>query len=178
MFFTDLTVLRLNTTVWGKMWENSFLREFCAQISKTVFLADLTVLRLWYNCMSKNVTSFITPRVLCTNITNRVVSWFDRFTASYYGMSKNGRKLISPRVCCSSITNRVLSWFDRFTAYYYSENKKFHKTHISTSFMHKCHKSRPFLIWPFYGLIQLFEKKCRKIHISTSCVLKYQKSCP
>ena len=41
-------------------------------------------------------------------------------------------------------------------------NKKFHKTHISTSFVHKCHKSRPFLNWPFYGLIQLFEKKCQQ----------------
>ena len=28
------------------MSQNSYLREFCAQVSKTVFLADLTVLRL------------------------------------------------------------------------------------------------------------------------------------
>ena len=86
------------------MSPNSYLPEFCAQVSQYVLLADLTVLRL------------ITV-VICRK-------------------NKNGRKLISPRVYCSSITNRVLSWFDRFTAYYYCMNKKFHKTHISTSFVH------------------------------------------
>ena len=69
------------------------------------------------------VTKFIYQRVMCTNITNRVLSWFDRFTAYYNCMSKNVTKLISPRVLCTSITNRVLSWFDRFTAYYYCMSK-------------------------------------------------------
>ena len=97
-----------------------------------------------YNCMRENVAKFISPRVVCTNITNRVLSWFDRFTAYYYCMNKkfkkthistsfvhnqrfrasyqtlnkNVRKLISPRVLCTSVTNRVVSWFDRFTAYF------------------------------------------------------------
>ena len=106
----------------------------------------------------------------CTSVTNCVVSWFDRFTAYYYGMSKNGRKIISPRVYCSSITNRVLSWFDRFTAYYYWMNKKFYKTHISTSFVHKCHKSSPCLIWPFYGLIQtVWEKMLQNSYLHELC---------
>ena len=55
-------------------------------------------------------------------------------------MSKNVRRLISPQVLCTSITNRVLSWFGRFTAYYYCMRKKIHKTHISTSFVHKSSK--------------------------------------
>ena len=63
------------------MSENSYLRQFIAQVSQIVFLADLTVLQL--------ITTV---------------------------------------------------W-----------NKKIHKTHISTSFVHKCHKSRSFLIWPFSG---------------------------
>ena len=65
--------------------------------------------------MSKNVTKFITPRVVCTNIPNRVLSWFDFFTAYYNCLNKNVRKLISPRVLCASVTNRVLSWFDFFS---------------------------------------------------------------
>ena len=81
VFLTDLTVLRFFTTVWAKMSQNSYLREFCAQVSQIVFLADLTVLRLISNCMRKNVTKLISPRVLCTSIKNRVPSWFDRFTA-------------------------------------------------------------------------------------------------
>ena len=88
------------------MTENSFLCEFHAQVSQIVLLADLTVLR-----------------------------------AYYYGMSQNVRRLISPRVLCTSITTRVLSWFDRFTDYYYCMNKNFHKTHISTTFVHKYPKS-------------------------------------
>ena len=35
------------------MSENSYLREFCAQVSQIVFLDDLTVLRFIKNCMSK-----------------------------------------------------------------------------------------------------------------------------
>ena len=44
VFLDDLTVLRLNATVWAKMSQNSYLRELCAQVSRNVFLADLTVL--------------------------------------------------------------------------------------------------------------------------------------
>ena len=46
MFLAVLTVLRVFTTVWAKMSQNSYLREFCAQVSQIVFLADLTVVRL------------------------------------------------------------------------------------------------------------------------------------
>ena len=43
VFLADLTVLRLNTTVWPKMSQNSYVNELCAQISQIVFLVDLTV---------------------------------------------------------------------------------------------------------------------------------------
>ena len=32
-------------------------------------------------------------------------------------------------------------------------------------------------MWPFYGLLELYEQKNKKIHISASSVHKYQKSC-
>ena len=41
------------------MSENSYLHEFCAKVSKIVFLGDLTVFAAHYNCMSENVTKLI-----------------------------------------------------------------------------------------------------------------------
>ena len=43
VFIAYLTVLRLITTVWPEMSENSYLRLFSAQVSQIVFLANLTV---------------------------------------------------------------------------------------------------------------------------------------
>ena len=101
------------------MSQNSYLREFCAQVSQIVILADLTVLRLNTTVYTKMSQKLLSPRVLCTSIKNRVLSWFDRFTAYNKIMSKNITKLISPLFLCTSITNQVLSWFDRFRASYY-----------------------------------------------------------
>ena len=137
----DLTVLRLITTVWAKMAENSYLREFIAQVSQIVFLAGLTILQLITTVWTKNFTKLISPRVLCTSVTNCILIWFDRFMAKYNRMKENVANFISPRVLCTSITNRVLTLFDRFTAYYYCMSKKFKKFHISTSSVHNYHKS-------------------------------------
>ena len=81
VLLADLTVLQLITTVWAKMSQNSCLGEFCAQASQFVFLVDLTVLRLITTVWRKISQNFISLRVLCTSITNRVLCWFDRFTA-------------------------------------------------------------------------------------------------
>ena len=167
------------------MSQNSYLREFCAQVEKIVFLADLTVLRLirilWAKMSQTHISassvhkfhrsclkliwplcgllelyeqkghkthisaSFvhkyhkscsyliwpfygflllyeqkchkISPRVLCTSVTNRVLSWLDRFTPFYNCMKKIIIKVISPRDLFTNVTNRVLNWFDRFTVY-------------------------------------------------------------
>ena len=40
---------------------------------------------------------------------------------------------------------------------------KLQKPHISVSSVHKYHQSCSQLIWPFYGLLQLYEKKLKKI---------------
>ena len=37
------------------MSQNSYLREFCAQVSKIVFLAELARFTAYYDCMNKNV---------------------------------------------------------------------------------------------------------------------------
>ena len=71
-------VFLADLTVLQKMSQNSYLREFCAQVSQNV-LANLTVLRL----------ADLTPRVVLRLIT-------------FYGLlpdfEQNVRKLISPRV--------------------------------------------------------------------------------
>ena len=52
--------------------------------------------------MSKNVTKLISPQVLCTSITKRVLSWFDHFSAYYYCM---GKKLHKAHLSTSSFHN-------------------------------------------------------------------------
>ena len=78
-------------------------------------------------------------------------------------MSVNLIKLISPPFQCTSITNRVLNLFDRFTAYYNWMTWNVNKTHISAISVHKYHKSCSQLIWPLYGLLQLYEWNLRKL---------------
>ena len=141
VFLVDLTVLRLITTVWVKMSQNSYLHEFCAQVSQNVFLADLTILRFITTVWAKMSENSYLRGFCATNITNRVHSWFDRFTAYYYCMSKNVTKLISPRVLCTSITKRVLSWFDRFTVYNNCMSKNVRKLISPRVLCNKYHKS-------------------------------------
>ena len=73
VFLAVLIVLQLISTVLMKISQNSYLHEFCAQVSQIVFLADLTVFAAYYNCMSENVGKLISPRVLCTSVKNRVL---------------------------------------------------------------------------------------------------------
>ena len=49
VFFADLTVLQLVTTVWGKMSQILYLPEFIEQVSQIVFLAYFIVLGLFTN---------------------------------------------------------------------------------------------------------------------------------
>ena len=47
VFFADLTVLQLITTVWGKLSQILYLPEFIVKVSQIVFLAYFTVLGLF-----------------------------------------------------------------------------------------------------------------------------------
>ena len=46
VFIAYFNVLRLITVLGAKISKNSYLREFCEQVSQIVFFADLTVLQL------------------------------------------------------------------------------------------------------------------------------------
>ena len=59
VFLVFFIVLQLISTVRVKISQNSYLHEFCAQVSQIVFLADLTVFAAYYNCMSEIVTKLI-----------------------------------------------------------------------------------------------------------------------
>ena len=116
--YLNLTVLRLIRTILGKMSENSYFLQFSEQVSQIVFLAYLTVLLAYCNCMSRNLITLVSARFQCRSITNRLLSLFYRFTADYNSMTWNVRNLVSPRYQCKCITKCFLRLFDRFTAYY------------------------------------------------------------
>ena len=46
VFKACFNVLRPTTVLGAKISKNSYLREFCEQVSQIVFFADLTVLQL------------------------------------------------------------------------------------------------------------------------------------
>ena len=159
MFSASLTVLRLITTVWPEMTENTYFRDFSAQVSQIFFFILFNRFTAYYNCMTWNVRKLISPRFQCTSITNRFLSLVDRFTAYYNCMTWNVRKLIPPRFQCTSITNSFLCLLDRFTAYYNSMSWNLYKTRISAISVHKYHKSCSLLLWPFYGLLLQYDLK-------------------
>ena len=88
-------------------------------------------------------------------------------TAFHNIRSFNSKNVITLRAQCTSITNRVFSSFDRFTAFYNCTRKNFKNLIISmisviTSIDDSCSQ----LIWPFYGLLQLYDEKNLKNLIS------------
>ena len=149
------------------MSENSFLRQFSAQVSQSVFLSLFDRFTAYYNPMTWNVRKLISLRFQCRNITNRFFGLFDRFTTYYNCMTWNVRKLISPPFQWTSITNRVLRLFDRFTwlvttlwPLKFSENSYLREFSAQVS-------QSVFLayIWPFLRLnLQLYDLKCQKTH--------------
>ena len=115
--------------------------------------------------------------VLCTSITDRVLSWFDRCTANYNCMSKNVTKLISPWVLCTSFTNRVPSLFDRFNAYCNCKNKIVKKL-IYHRVRCKNIKNR---VLSWFDRLKVYcncmSKNVTKLYISASSLHKDHKSC-
>ena len=139
----------------------------CTGITNRV-LNSFDHLTACYNSMSWNVRKLITPRVKCKKKTNRVLNLSDRFRAYYNCMSWYVTKLVTPRVLCTHIVKHILSLFDRFKAFLYLFNLKCRNSHDCASSVHKYHKSCSKVIWPFYGLSQLYELKCQKTHNSSS----------
>ena len=92
-----------------KISQNSYLHEFCAQVSQIVFLADLTVFAAYYNCMSENVTNSYFFDFCAQKSKIVFLAEFDSFTAYYNYISKIVKKLKTLRDLYTSVTNRVLS---------------------------------------------------------------------
>ena len=159
-----------------KFSENSYLRHFSAQVSQIVFLAYLTVLRLFTTVWPK-VRKLISPPFQCTSITKRFLNLFQNFTTYYNCMNWNVRKLISLPFQCTSITKCFLSLFDRFTTYYNCMTWNVRKL-ISPPFQRTSITNRVFRLFHFlmayYNIMTL---NFLKTHISAISVHKYHKSC-
>ena len=180
-----MTILRLITTVWPEMSQNSYLHHFSAQVSQIVFFAYLTVLRLYYNCHDLkcqkthiwNVKKPLPP-FQCTSITNRVLSLFDHFTAYYNCMTWNVRKLISPQFQFSAQVSQIVFFayltILRFITTVWPEMSE---NSLLRTFSAQVSQIVFLAYLTFYGLLQLYDLKYQKIHISTISVHKYHKSC-
>ena len=141
VFLADLTVLWLITTVWARKSQNSFLREFCAQMSESVFLAVLIVLQLMSTVWVKiSQNSYL--HEFCAQV-SQIVFFADLtvFAAYYNCMSENVTKHKTPRLLCTSVTNRLLRWFDLFTYFYNCISKNVTKLISPRVFFKKSHKS-------------------------------------
>ena len=73
VFLADLTVLRLLLLYEQKCHKTHISASSVHTITNRV-LSLFDHFTDYYNCMSKNVTEFISLRVLCKGITNRVLS--------------------------------------------------------------------------------------------------------
>ena len=118
VFLADLTILRLIRTVWAKISQDSYLREFCAQVSKIVFLVDLTVLRLLTTVWAKmSQNSYL--REFCAQVSQIVfltyLTVLRLVTTVWAKISQN-----SPhQEFCAQVSQIVfLVDFDLFTACY------------------------------------------------------------
>ena len=130
----------------------------------------------YYNCMILNVKKLYLRDLSAQESQIPFLSLFDRFTANYNCMTWNVRKLISPPFQCTNITNRVLSLIDRFTAYYNCMTWNVRKLIYSRSQFTSITNPFSYLIWPFHGLLQLYDLKFQKTHISAISMQKYHKS--
>ena len=63
------------------MSQNSYLREFCAQVSKIVFQADLAFLLLSTTVWAEMPLDSYLHDIFAQVSKNHVLSWLDRFTA-------------------------------------------------------------------------------------------------
>ena len=163
MFLANLTILRLIKTLWAKKPANSYLCKLGALVSQIVFLADLTVSRfvstVWAKMSEKSyireLSAQVTQTVFLADMTvSRLI------TTVWAKISENSNlrdfgflRLIT--TVCTKMSEKPQGNLE-----------------------HKFHKSCSWKMWPFYGLLQLYERKRHKPRISASSVNKYNKSCP
>ena len=169
VFWAHLTVLRLITSVWGKTSKISYLREFSAQVSQIVFSAHLTVLRLPTTVWDKLQKSHIS-----VSSVHKYHKSCSEFNWPFYDLLQlYEEKLQKSLIVQCRITkfsaqvsqSRVLSFSLTVLRLITTVWGKTSKISYPVSSVHKYHKSCSELIWPFYGLLQLYEVKLQKSHI-------------
>ena len=147
----------------------------CTSIT-TRFLSLSDRFTTYYNCTTRKVRKLVSQRFSIQVSKILLFCFFDRFTAYYNYMTWNVRKLLSLRSQCTSITNRFLSLIDRFTAYYSCMSRNLRKL-VSPRFQCTIITNQfSYLIWLFYGLLQVYDLKCQKTHIFAISMHKYHKS--
>ena len=81
LFFAYLTILRFITVVWPEMSENSYLRDFSAQVSQNCLHCLFERFTAYYNFMTWSVEKMVSPQFEWASITNRFLSLIEDFAA-------------------------------------------------------------------------------------------------
>ena len=155
--------------------QNSYLREFCAQVSQIVFLADLTILRpittVWAK-MSPN--SYL--REFCAQI-SQIVFLADLTVLLLRNVWRKMSENSYLREFCAQVSQIVfladLSILRPITTVW----AKMSPNSYIREFCAQLSQIVFLEIWPFYCLLEMFEGKCQKTHISASSVRKCHNSC-
>ena len=157
------------------MSQNSYLREFCVQVSQIVFLTDLTVLRLISTVWAKmSQNSYL--RQFCAQVSQIVFSWFDCFAAYYNCLSKMSQNSYLREFCAQ--VSQIVFLADLTVLWLITTVwAKCHQTHISASSVHRYQQIVFLADFTVLRLITTVWAKCHKTHISASSVHKYHKSC-
>ena len=123
------------------MSQTSYLREFCAQISKIVFLADLTVLRPIITdeqkCRRIHISTIFLRK--CQKIV--FFNCFDCFTAYYKLYEQKCQKILISESSVHKYQKSCSKLIWLFYCLLLLFKQKYHKTHLSASSVHKYQKS-------------------------------------
>ena len=152
------------------MSQNSYLREFCAQVSKIVFCSWFDRFTLIRTVWVKNRLQNSYLREFCAQV-SKIVFLAD---LTVYGLLQLYEQRISQdsylQEFCAQVSKIVfLADLNGLLQFY---EKKIHKTHISASSVHKYHKSADvFYIADLtvYGLLQLYEQKSQNSYLRKFC---------
>ena len=168
---------RLITTIWLEMSENSYFRDFSAQVSHIVFFSLFDRFYGFSTTVWPEMSENSYLRHFSAQVSQIVFLAYLTALQSYYNyMRCNLRKLISLQSQCTSITTRFLSLFDSFTAYYNFMSGNLRKL-VSSRFQCTSIIIRVLeLILTVQGLLQLYDLNCQRTHISMISVHKYHTS--
>ena len=175
LFWAHLTVLGLTYKRVEEKLQKSHISVSSSK-SCSEFIWPFYYLLQLYEGKSLQKSSFSSPWVQCTSITNRVLSYGFLQLYEVKLQKSHIREFsaqVSQIVTILRLSEFIWPFYDLLQLY----EEKLQKSHISVSSVHKYHKSCSEFICPFYDFLQLYEEKLQKSHISVSSVQKYKKSC-